>query len=335
MRRFVDCVLVLSLGLLVGCGSRAKVPSESSVRNSVKPGSQTTEFPLSPPDLFKSGGHVAGAPGAKIAEEPNQGPAPQPAAKEETVRKVVYNAAMTVMVKNLDESGDALNDLVEKFQGYVVESNVTGSVGSRRHGLWKARIPVKHYNAFRVAVKKLGITESSSSDSRDVTEEFYDTNSRIETLKREEKSLMVLLESLAKNYSESKEVRRDLWQVREKIEQLEGRLQYLDKLTTMTTFTITLQEEQQRYVTPDPPLTPTPTFPESIRTTFQTSFGLLKTVGKFVTLVLVAASLWLPVLAIVGIPLFVLFRRHKHTTPALAQSEAPPGVSPSNPSTPT
>jgi hypothetical protein len=267
-----------------------------------------------------------------VTAAPDQAQAPQDA-KEKPVRKIIYNAAMTVTVKNLDESGDALNDLIEKFHGYVVESNVLGSVGSRRHGLWKVRIPVGQYNTFRLAVKKLGVTESSSSDSKDVSEEFYDTKSRIETLKREEKSLMLLLETLAKNYSETKEVRRDLWQVREKIEQLEGRLQYLDKLTTMTTFTITLQEEQQRYVATEAPLTPPPTFPESIRTTFQASLDLLTTVGKFVTLVLVALAPWVPLLLVAGAFSWLWYRRQRAVRPVLAQSDAGP-PSPPNPSPP-
>jgi hypothetical protein len=256
-------------------------------------------------------------------------------AKDETVRKVIYNASMTVTVKNLDESGDALNGLVVQFNGYVVESNVTGSVGTRRHGLWKARIPVAHYEDFRKAVKNLGITESSASDSRDVTEEFYDTKSRIETFKQEEKSLVVLLESMAKNYTESKEVRRDLWQVREKIEQLQGRLQYLEKLTAMTTVTITLQEQQQRYVSPDPPLTPPTSFPDTIHTTFYSSLDLLTTVGKFVTLVLVALAPWLPLLLVTGLLCFVWYRRHRAVRPALAtQTDTGPPPVPPNPNPP-
>jgi hypothetical protein len=258
-------------------------------------------------------------------------------AKEKTdeVRKVIYNAAMTVTVKNLDEAGDALLDLIDQFGGYLADSKVSGSVGSQRHGQWKARIPVKHFNAFRAAAKKLGITESSSSDSQDVTEEYFDTKARIETLKKEEKSLMVLLETLAKNYSETKEVRRDLWQVREKIEQHEGRLQYLDKLTSLTTFTITLQEEQKRYVPPESPLTPPPTFPEQIRVTFQTSLDLLTTLGKFVTLVFVALAPWLPLLLVAGLLSFLLYSRHRHARPALVQTGTrTPPATPPNPSPP-
>jgi hypothetical protein len=319
MRHLVGCVLVLSFLMLIGCGSSQNSPSYFGSR------AKTRERKESPrPNLYEPG-NSSSEPnlqeGKRFGGEPApQAKAPEQAAKEQTIRKVIYNASMTVTVKNIDEAGDALNDLVVKFQGYVVEANVTGSVGTRRHGLWKARIPVASYDAFRLAVKKLGITEKSASDSKDVSEEFYDTKARIDTLKSEEKSLMQLLETLAKNYSESKEVRRDLWQVREKIEQLEGRMNYLDKLTAMTTFTITLQEEQQRYVAPDPPLTPPPSFPDTIHTTFQTSLDLLTTVGKFVTLVFVALAPWLPLLLVVGLLSFVLYRRHRHTRPALAQS---------------
>jgi hypothetical protein len=315
-------VLVLSLMMLIGCSanrkSSAPVASMSSRTGQEFP--QDTRREISQPAAREQA--PAEPVGGKLA---GQGEAP-PAGKDAPARKVIYNAAMTVTVKNLDEAGDALNELVEQFHGYVADSNVAGSVGTRRHGLWKVRIPVKHYNAFRLAVKKLGITESSSSDSKDVSEEFYDTKARIETLKREEKSLMLLLETLAKNYSETKEVRRDLWQIREKIEQHEGRLQYLEKLTAMTTFTITLQEEQRRYVAPEPPLTPVPTFPETIRTTFQGSLDILTTVGKFATLVLVALAPWMPLLLVAASCAWLFYRRHRPVRPA---------PSPPNPNPPT
>ena len=84
---------------------------------------------------------------------------------------------------------------------------------------------------------------------------------------------------------------------------MQGRLQVLAKLTAMTTVTVTLHERGS-YVPPE-----APAFGTSISRTFHGSLGVLTNFGKAVVLIAVALAPWLPALAVLLVPAWLLARR--------------------------
>src|SRR5262249_30471969 len=103
----------------------------------------------------------------------------------------------------------------------------------------------------------------------------------------------------------------------------QGRLNYLARLTALTTVTITVQERKD-YVAPT-----SPSFGTSIGRTFEGSVGALAEFGKAIVIAIVAIVPWLPVMALVVAPCWRIVRRSwRSIAIPRMQSALPAGGSP-------
>jgi hypothetical protein len=248
------------------------------------------------------------AKGGQRGPAPNQPPAAQgaaaPPAAAALPRKIIHTADLVLVVANLDQAEHRLKELIQgQKEAYIAHAEVANTAGTPRQGRWKIRIPVAGFDAFIDALLGLGVPERKDINSSDVTEQFYDIEARIKVKKAEEAQLLKLLDKSAGKLEDVLAIRRDLKVVREEIEQLEGRLRLLANLTSLTTVTLTLKEIKD-YVPPQ-----APTFSASIQNTFSGSVDALGSFGRCVVLFLVAMAPWLPIVAVVAGPLWLLGRR--------------------------
>jgi hypothetical protein len=249
------------------------------------------------------GAQPAGGPGP-----PPAGDAPPPAAA--LPRKVIHTADLIIVVADLDQAEQRLKELlVGQKEAYIARAEVANTTGSPRQGHWKFRVPVAQFDTFVDALLTLGVPERKDINSSDVTEQFYDTEARIKVKKAEETQLIKLLDKAAGKLEEVLTIRRELKAIREEIEQLEGRLRLLANLTSLTTVTLTLKEIKN-YVPPQ-----TPTFGSNIQNTFSASVDALETFGRGLVLTVVAIAPWLPVVAVVVVPLWLMWRRGNRRAP--------------------
>lgn len=218
-------------------------------------------------------------------------------------RKIIYTATIRLVVEEFAKAEQDLLQLVKSEKGYVINSEISGSPGTPRSGQWKVRIPVERFDSFRDDVIKLGKLERSSTDSQDVTDEYYDLEARIKNKKLEEARLLQHLEKSTGKLEDILAVEREISRVRGEIERQQGRLQLLAKLTAMTTLTIFLNE-RTGYVPPE-----TESFGTTIGHTFHGSLEALLDFGKGLVLIVVAIAPWLLPLAVVGVPIGLVLRR--------------------------
>ena len=94
-------------------------------------------------------------------------------------------------------------------------------------------------------------------------------------------------------FAHAVEVERELTRVRGEVEQTQGRMQKLSKLSELTTITVTVTE-QKDYVPPT-----SPTFSSTDGRTLGESADALVQVCRFLALVVVALLPWLPLIALV------------------------------------
>ncbi len=221
----------------------------------------------------------------------------------DTTRKIIYNASISLIVETMEESEKKLRELIDQHQGRVASSESAGTSGAQRSGRWKIRIPVDKFDAFKLAVEKIGNLERSSLDSKDVTEEFYDVEARIKNKQVEEKRLIQHLEKTTGKLSDILEVEKELSRVRGEIEQMQGRLNLLQNLTSLTTVDVFIREVKN-YVPPT-----APTFGDEAERTLNSSWSGFVRTGKNLTLNIISILPWLPIWIIVGVILYVAVRR--------------------------
>jgi uncharacterized coiled-coil protein SlyX len=282
MRR-VWVLSVVSLTWILGCGDMAPA----------RQGNGFVETSASPP--------------MSLAKRDNSDtPAPLNAAGEKadaaSARKIIYTTQVSLVVKDFVDVEPQLRALVSQFQGYVADVSVDRSQGESRSGQWVVRIPAESLETFLAGVDVLGIPEHRRQSAQEVTEEYVDLQSRLANKKRLEERILKLLETASSQLKDIIAVEQELARVREEIEVMEGRLRYLDNMTTLATVTINAREERD-YVPPQ-----APTFANQITSTWGTSLGGLRAFGQGIVLAAVGAAPWLIVVAPVTVLLVAAVR---------------------------
>jgi hypothetical protein len=221
-------------------------------------------------------------------------------------RKIVYNGNVQLIVTDLDKAEAMLKALLKDTESIVASSEITGSAGSPRSGRWRVRVPVSHFDEFMDGVVKVGVPQKNTTDSQDVTDEYYDLEDRIKSKKMELETLRGYLQD--KKATSQLEtiltIEKELSRVRGELDQLEGKLRRMKDLTALATVTVTMQEVKDYQ--PAPP----PTFANSVQATFAESVDLLARFGKGVAMVAVALAPWLLTLALVAVPGWRIARRY-------------------------
>lgn len=210
-------------------------------------------------------------------------------------RKIIYSAHVDLVVKDLEATRQAVEQVVKDQNGYIAKSEVTGDIGSRRTATWTLKVPADKFRATVNALAALGSPVRNSSDSQDVTEEFVDLQARIKNLKAEEETLNKLLKEEAVKLDDVLKIRDQIKNVRGDIERAEGRLKYLATMAAMSTVTLSAREDAA-YIPPAPEAAPT--FADRIGSTFGGSVKALTDFCKAVVLFFVALAPWLPFIVV-------------------------------------
>lgn len=159
-----------------------------------------------------------------------------------TNRMVIYNAEVQLRVKNFVNAQKELEQKATEYGGYLVESNTNRYGEEQLSGMMVFRIPQEHFTSFiHNAEDEAAEVLNKHVRGQDVTEEFVDLESRLRSKKAVEKRLLEFLESAGKTEDLLK-ISADLSKVQEEIEQLTGRMNYLQNQTSFSTVTITLEE---------------------------------------------------------------------------------------------
>jgi hypothetical protein len=157
-------------------------------------------------------------------------------------RKIIYTVNLDLIVADTEASFAEIKRLAEEMGGFVSQSNMWRQEDHPR-GSMTVRVPAERLDEALAKFKALAVdVESQSRDSQDVTEEYVDLAARLENEQRTERELQELLETRSERgkTSDILEVHRELSRVRAQIEQIQGRMTYLDNLAGMATVHISL-----------------------------------------------------------------------------------------------
>jgi hypothetical protein len=156
-------------------------------------------------------------------------------------RKIVKTGSMTLEVGNITETMDEVAEMADELNGYVVSSykheyerGVSGHI--------TIRVPSEKFDEAFERLRQLAIAVPyETSTAEDVTEEYVDLEAQLSNLLATEAQYLALLEK-AENVEEMLKVQKELSNVRGEIEQIEGRMKYLEQTSETSLIEVNLQE---------------------------------------------------------------------------------------------
>jgi vacuolar-type H+-ATPase subunit I/STV1 len=146
---------------------------------------------------------------------------------------------MSLVVEDVAQAQDKVTRLAVDFQGYIVSSWLSGEEQDRM-GYIAIRIPDDKLEQVMSELRLLAVRVASErTNSQDVTEEYIDLKSRLSNAEATESQYLALLEK-AINVDEILKIYDSLSRIRQEIEQLKGRIQYLERTSSMALVSVQL-----------------------------------------------------------------------------------------------
>ena len=218
-------------------------------------------------------------------------------------RMIIWTGDISLIVKDAEESLEEVEAVAKDLGGYVVNSSSWYQQEQLRARL-TIRVPAEGFDTAMARLKDLAIkVESRNVSTQDVTEEYTDLAARLRNLEATETELLELLTEVRERTGKAEDVlavHRELSNIRGQIEQIKGRMQYLEKMTAMATINIELIPDVLARPIVVAGWQPSGTAANALRTLVRTFQRILD------------AAIWLivyvlPTLVVIAIPFFILW----------------------------
>ena len=159
-------------------------------------------------------------------------------------KMIILQAELHVNVKNLEEAQLNIENRVNEYGGYIVQSNVYRESDERASGTITVRIPEEHFLTFlKDAEEQAAEILRRHKTGQDVTEQYVDLQSRVKSKRAVEERLIEFM-SNAEKTEDLLKISSDLAKIQEEIELIVGKMNYLENQTSFSTIDISMYENR-------------------------------------------------------------------------------------------
>ncbi len=227
------CILVCTGLLLCACSSKPQsAPAESAAASSVPAPEEVTSMDDGTEMTAQAGtGDLGNLSNAALPE---------------TNRKLTHSASFDISTKQYDNDYNKINAALGAVNGYI-ESESSGvnetynKQTPSRYTTMTMRIPVDQYNTFLDKLSGIGEVTNKQKNTEDFSDQYYDTEARIELLEGQKARLMGHLAN-ATNTEDIIALEQEITNVIYELDQLQGNMRRMDKLVEYATVSMNLTE---------------------------------------------------------------------------------------------
>ncbi|PEL07626.1 DUF4349 domain-containing protein [Bacillus sp. AFS017336] len=227
---------------------------------------------------------------------------------EASNRKLVKTAELQLETKKFDKTISALEKSVSSSSGYIESNHISGTSilekyssnnseqSPSRTANYTVRVPSTNLNEFLNNLNKIGNVISKTVSTDDISNQYFDTETRMKSLKIQEDRLLNLLKK-AGSLKDILEIEKQLTDVRYEIESLTTTLKSYDSAVNYSTINLFINEVSSITDT-----TPPKTIGDRIGVTFKQNVDAIVSGFKNTTVFLIGNSLmiiiWFAIIAV-------------------------------------
>ncbi|MFC5467154.1 DUF4349 domain-containing protein [Cohnella suwonensis] len=234
-------------------------------------------------------------------------------------RKVIYKANLVMKVEQFKTAEVQLTDLIHLSGAYVLQFSDSRNV-DEVGATYVIKVPSEGFSSFLGRLQKIkSLDFQRQVEGSDVTEEYVDLASRLKAKQVVEARLLAFMDKATKT-DDLVRFSNELAQVQEEIEQIKGRVRFLDQNVAFSTISLRLyqatglepktevkEEEKDKG------------FGDKLSDALSGSANVLRKFGEGILIVLAALLPVLIVVAVVGIPAYVAVRRRSASRKRLSE----------------
>lgn len=232
-------------------------------------------------------------------------------------QKIIFSGQVNLETLDFEKTKTDLCQYIASIGGFIQNSSVQGGgigYAGSKSAEYVFRVPKAKYNQSLIDLKKFGTVVLEQSRGEDVTEQYFDTEARLKSLKIQQERLHTLL-SKADKMEDILKIEKELQITLYEIENYTGTLRKWDSLVEYSTLMVKISEvEQIKPVTPKEK----DGFFQRIAFSFKNS---LIGVGEFLQDFVIALAAALPVIIPLGLICYLVFKIMKKKIQKLRKKE--------------
>ncbi|MCF0228643.1 MAG: DUF4349 domain-containing protein [Parasporobacterium sp.] len=155
--------------------------------------------------------------------------------------KIIYYVWMTMQTTEFDSAAEQIENIVSQHGAYFSNQYISNASAGYRSASYTVRVPAENLDSFLAQTGQVCTVISVSKNAEDVSESYYDTESRLTTAKAKLARLQELLAE-AEDMEDIISIESAISDVEYEIDSLSGTLRYYDNRVSYSTVDISLNE---------------------------------------------------------------------------------------------
>ena len=179
------------------------------------------------------------APAPRLARVSEQASSETHAQLVNQERIIVRTVEATIVVTDVQGSMDRITALARELGGWVISTNRF----EKHRGFISFRVPAEALDKATARLREMAVeVKAEVSDSRDVTDEYFDLRARLDNQEATEEALLKLL-GRAETVEAALKVQQTLTGVQEEVERLQGKIKLLEETSAFSLVSVNLELE--------------------------------------------------------------------------------------------
>lgn len=228
LQNSVLCAAVFAAALFISCGQKKNMAvREYAVSNTAGAAPRMAKSMMQADSVSFSGAEMDEA----VYEERTA----EGGGAAEQERKLIKTGSVTLEVQSLSAADSAVEKWSASLGGYI-----SNSYSHQTGANYTVKIPAARFDEAMKTAGDLGILREHSISTQDVSEQFYDLQTRLSNKRVMRDNLRAYLEK-AKDIKDLLQIEKELNSVLTEIESMEGRMKRLSNQIDYATITVSVQ----------------------------------------------------------------------------------------------